>query len=77
MTKQDFDDKVNGLTLKRLDNLASTYGEEPLMYAFTQYLNYISNKNKAQSYINPQATYPQNTPGSTLENIMAAASARY
>ncbi len=76
-TLKSYDISAHGLALEKLDNLATTYGEEPLMYAFTQYLNYISNQNKVKSYINPQATYPQNTPGSTLENIMAAASARY
>ena len=76
-TLKSYDILAHGLTLEKLDNLASTYGEEPLVYVFTQYLNYISNQNKVQSYINPQATYPQKTPGSTLENIMTAASARY
>lgn len=74
-TLKSFDISAHGLTLEKLDNLATTYGEEPLMYAFTQYLNYISNQNKVQSHVNSQAAYPQNTSGSTLEAIIAAAGA--
>lgn len=74
-TLKMLDISAHGLTLEKIDNLATTYGEEPLMYAFTQYLNYISNKNKVQSYINPQATYPQTATGSTLDSIIAAAGA--
>jgi hypothetical protein len=76
-TLKSFDISAHGLTLEKLDNLVTTYGEEPLMYAFTQYLNYISNQNKAQSYTDPQATYPHTAPGSTLDSIMAAAGIRY
>ena len=74
-TLKSFDISAHGLTLEKLDNLATTYGEEPLMYAFSQYLNYISNQNKVQSYTNPQATYPQPAPSSSLDSIMAAAGA--
>jgi len=76
-TLKSYDISAHGLTLEKLDNLASTYGEEPLVYAFNQYLSYISNPSNVKSYINPQATYPQTATGSTLDSIMAAAGVRY
>ena len=76
-TLKSYDISAHGLTLEKLDNLASTYGEEPLVYVFTEYLNYISNQNKVQSHVNSQAAYPQNTSGSTLEAIIAAAGEGY
>lgn len=74
-TLKSYDISAHGLTLEKLDNLASTYGEEPLVYVFTQYLNYISNLSKVQSHINSQATYPQPAPSSSLDSIMAAVGA--
>lgn len=74
-TLKSYDISAHGLTLEKIDNLASTYGEEPLVYVFTEYLNYISNQNKVQSHVNPQATYPQPAPISSLDSIMAAAGA--
>lgn len=74
-TLKSYDNSAHGLTLEKLDNLASTYGEEPLVYAFNQYSSYISNPSNVQSYINPQATYPQPAPSSSLDSIMAAVGA--
>lgn len=76
-TLKSYDISAHGLTLEKLDNLASTYGEEPLVCVFNQYLNYMSNQSKVESYINPQATYPQTAPGNTLGSIMTAAGVRY
>ena len=76
-TLKSYDISAHGLTLEKLDNLACTYGEEPLVYAFNQYLNYISNQIKVQSNIYPQATYTQTSTGNTLGVIMATAGISY
>ncbi len=76
-TLKSYDISAHGLTLEKLDNLACTYGEEPLVYAFNQYLNYISNQIKVQSNIYPLATYTQISTGNTLGGIMATAGISY
>lgn len=41
-TLKSFDVSAHGLTLEKLDNLATTAGDEVLVYIFNKYTNYIA-----------------------------------